>query len=142
MFTFKRRFSNRYKHYYTHRNEGTLRTKRDDQPADAELGREKILKNINKFTETTSTDMDAFFAEMMQDSSYRKLAESEKAKLASAYAVLEAWQNAGLSQQELATKSGVPKTTIARIERGNNTSIETLTKIANALGKQVKVSIV
>ena len=134
--------SNRYKHYYTHRNEGTLRTKRDDQPADAELGREKILKNIKKFTETTSTDMDAFFAEMMQDSSYRKLAESEKAKLASAYAVLEARQNAGLSQQELANKSGVPKTTIARIEQGNNTSIETLTKIANALGKQVKVSIV
>jgi len=100
------------------------------------------LKNIKKFTETTSTDMDAFFAEMMQDSSYRKLAESEKAKLASAYAVLEARQNAGLSQQELANKSGVPKTTIARIEQGNNTSIETLTKIANALGKQVKVSIV
>lgn len=55
------------------------------------------MKNIKKFTETTSTDMDAFFAEMMQDSSYRKLAESEKAKLASAYAVLEARQNAGLS---------------------------------------------
>ena len=86
--------------------------------------------------------MDAFFAEMMQDSSYRKLAESEKAEQASAYAVLEARQNAGLSQQELANKSGVPKTTIARIEQGNNTSIETLTKIANALGKQVKVSIV
>ena len=100
------------------------------------------MKNIKKFTETTSTDMDAFFAEMMQDSSYRKLAESEKAKLAGAYAVLEARQNAGLSQQELANKSGVPKTTIARIEQGNNTSIETLTKIANALGKQVKVSIV
>lgn len=100
------------------------------------------MKNIKKFTETTSTDMDAFFAEMMQDSSYRKLAESEKAKLASAYAVLEARQNAGLSQQELANKSGVPKTTIARIEQGNNTSIETLTKIANALGKQVRVSIV
>ena len=98
--------------------------------------------DLKRFTEATSTDMDAFFAEMMQDSSYRKLAESEKAKLASAYAVLEARRNAGLSQQELANKSGVPKTTIARIERGNNTSIETLTKIANALGKQVKVSIV
>ena len=97
------------------------------------------MKNIKKFTETTSTDMDAFFAEMMQD---RKPADSEKAKLASAYAVLEARQNAGLSQPELANKSGVPKTTIARIEQGNNTSIETLTKIANALGKQVKVSIV
>ncbi|KFC34037.1 XRE family transcriptional regulator [Lacticaseibacillus rhamnosus] len=100
------------------------------------------MKNMKKFTETTSTDMDAFFAEMMQDSSYRKLAKSEKAKLASAYAVLEARQNAGLSQQELANKSGVPKTTIARIERGSNTSIETLAKIASALGKQVRVSIV
>ncbi|NVO89425.1 helix-turn-helix transcriptional regulator [Lactobacillus rhamnosus] len=100
------------------------------------------MKNIKKFTETTSTDMDTFFAEMMQDSSYRKLTESEKAKLASAYAVLEAREDAGLSQRELTNESGVPKTTIARIEQGNNTSIETLTKIANALGKQVKVSIV
>lgn len=98
--------------------------------------------DLKRFTEATSTDMDAFFAKTMQDSSYSKLVKSEKAKLASAYAVLEARQNAGLSQQELANKSGVPKTTIARIERGSNTSIETLTKIANALGKQVRVSIV
>ena len=34
--------------------------------------------DLKRFTEATSTDMDAFFAEMMQDSSYSKLAKSEK----------------------------------------------------------------
>ncbi|MGI5872656.1 MAG: helix-turn-helix transcriptional regulator, partial [Bacillota bacterium] len=47
----------------------------------------------------------------------------------------------GLSQQKLADKSGVPKTTIVRIENGNNTSIDTLTKLANALGRPLNLTI-
>ncbi|QVI34041.1 transcriptional regulator [Lacticaseibacillus chiayiensis] len=100
------------------------------------------MKDLKKYTESVSTDMDDFFKEMLQDANYRKMVTAEKSKLASADALLEAREDAGLSQQALANKSGVPKTTIARIERGNNTSIETLTKLANALGKHVIVSIV
>ena len=44
----------------------------------------------------------------------------------------------GLTQRELAERSGVPQSTIARIERGYNTSIDTLSKIAFALNKRVK----
>jgi DNA-binding XRE family transcriptional regulator len=100
-----------------------------------------IMKDLKGYTESVSTDMDAFFAEMMQDSNYRKMVNTEKSKLVSADAVLEAREAAGLSQQGLADASGVPKTTIARIERGNNTSIETLTKIANALGKKINLTL-
>lgn len=99
-------------------------------------------KDLNDYTEAVTVDMDAFIAEMMQDSSHRKVINAEKAKLASAIAVLEAREAAGLSQQALADQAGLPQTTIARIERGNNTSIETLTKIANALGKTVSVSLI
>lgn len=95
------------------------------------------MKNLEKYTQDVTDDMDCFFAEMMQGSSYRNGVSAEKNKLASAAAVLEARESAGLSQQGLAAKSGVPKSTIARIEKGNNTSIETLTKIANALDTKI-----
>ena len=58
------------------------------------------------------------------------------------YRKLRARENAGLSQRELAERSGVPQSTIARIERGYNTSIDTLSKIAFALNKRVKISFI
>ncbi|KRK46849.1 transcriptional regulator [Secundilactobacillus kimchicus JCM 15530] len=86
-------------------------------------------------------DLDAYFAEMMKASSYREAYNEEKNKMASAMALLEAREEAGLSQQKLADKSGVPKTTIVRIENGHNTSIDTLTKLANALGRPLNLTI-
>ena len=61
----------------------------------------------------------------------------EKAKLENAVAVLKAREAAGLAK-----KSGVPQSTIARIEKGANTSLSTMCKIAFALDKQVKISLV
>ena len=47
-----------------------------------------------------------------------------------------------LTQRDLAEKSGVSQSTIARIEKGANTSLTTMCKIAFALDKQVKISLV
>ena len=66
----------------------------------------------------------------------------EKAKLENAVAVLKAREAAGLTQRDLAKKSGVPQSTIARIEKGANTSLSTMCKIAPALDKQVKISLI
>ena len=63
-------------------------------------------------------------------------------RLESAVALLKAREDAGLTQRELAKRVDVPQSTIARIERGNNTSVDTLSKIANALGKKLKVEFV
>lgn len=100
------------------------------------------MNDLKQYTKRHTDDLDTFFKEKMQDPNYRAGFETEKTKLASAAAILEAREAAGLSQQKLADQSGVPKTTIARIEKGNNTSIETLTKIANALGKTVTVALI
>lgn len=99
-----------------------------------------MTKDLHEFTMENTGDLDAYFDEMMKDSSYREYYNSEKNKMASAIALLSAREEAGLSQAKLAEKSGVPKTTIVRIENGNNTSIETLSKLADALGKQLTVS--
>jgi len=66
---------------------------------------------------------------------------TEKAILESALTVAHARQSAGLSQRQLAKISHVPQSTIARIECGCNTGIETINKLALALGKKLTISI-
>lgn len=83
-----------------------------------------------------------FFKEKMKDTEFKAEYEAEKAKLASAVALMKARESAGLTQRELAELAAVPQSTIARIERGDNTSFETLSKLASALGKTLTVSLV
>ena len=48
----------------------------------------------------------------------------------------------GLTQSELAEKSGVPQETISRIERGrSNPTLGTLEKLVRAMGVEINVSI-
>ena len=84
---------------------------------------------------------DDFLQEELKNDDFRAGYLAEKAILESALAVYNARQKAGLSQRELADLSHVPQSTIARIERGNNTSIETMSKIAYALNQKLTISI-
>lgn len=52
---------------------------------------------------------------------------------------MKAREDAGLTQAELAEKDGVPQSTVARIERGSSTSTRTLQKLAQAMGKTMKI---
>lgn len=81
-----------------------------------------------------------YLNQQLQEPEFRKDFENETTKLESALAVTHVRKEAGLTQRELSSASKVPQSTIARIERGDNTSIDTLTKIANALGKRLNVS--
>ncbi|HFD0831438.1 TPA: helix-turn-helix domain-containing protein [Enterococcus faecium] len=82
---------------------------------------------------------DDYLTKRMENPEFKASFEAENAKLNSALALMEAREAAGLTQRELAELASVPQSTVARIERGNNTSFDTLSKIANALGKQLKV---
>jgi transcriptional regulator with XRE-family HTH domain len=62
--------------------------------------------------------------------------------LNSAVAVRNEREAYGWTQHDLAERSGLglPQSTIARVENGANTSMDTISKIANAFGKSLKIS--
>lgn len=81
-----------------------------------------------------------YLKDQLKKPAFKQEFDNETTKLESAIALTKVRKEYGLSQRELAVAAKVPQSTIARIEKGSNTSIETLTKIANALGKQLTVS--
>ena len=83
---------------------------------------------------------DDYLNKQLKNSSFEKGEMPEPTKLESAVALTKIRKASGLSQRALASVSNVPQSTIARIEKGANTSIDTLTKIANALGKKLTIS--
>lgn len=64
---------------------------------------------------------------------------TEKERSASALALYYAREEAGLTQADLAERSGVSQSTIARIERGDNETFDKLAEIAHAMGKTIRI---
>lgn len=89
---------------------------------------------------TDNVNFKDYLNQQLQDPQFKQEFENETTKLESTIAVTHVRKEAGLTQRELANVSKVPQSTIARIETGANTSVDTLTKIANALGKKLTVS--
>lgn len=80
--------------------------------------------------------------EQMDDPEFATVFEAEIERLNAAVAVSRAREEARLTQEQLAERSGVSRVTINRIERGKlNPSMKTLSRLARAMGKQVRVSI-
>ncbi|WP_242325453.1 helix-turn-helix domain-containing protein [Faecalibaculum rodentium] len=83
-----------------------------------------------------TTNFNEYFADQLKDPEFHQQFIEEKAILDSALAISEARHQAGLSQRQLSDRAGIPQSTIARVERGKNTSLATISKIASALGKR------
>ena len=80
--------------------------------------------------------------EQMDDPEFATVFEAEIERLNAAVAVSRAREEARLTQEQLAERSGVSRVTINRIERGKlYPSMKTLSRLARAMGKQVRVSI-
>ena len=57
--------------------------------------------------------------------------------------MIDARVSAGLTQSELAKKTGIAQADISRIENGNgNPSIKTLKRLAEGMGKYLKIEFV
>ncbi|WP_037284309.1 helix-turn-helix domain-containing protein [Saccharibacillus sacchari] len=66
---------------------------------------------------------------------------TEDTRLKAAVALMKLREEKGLSQRELAEKTGKPQSTIARIENGSmNVSVKLLDEIAAAMDKELTIS--
>ena len=98
-------------------------------------------KNLKGNRKMKTIKFNDFLNEQLSDNSFNEGYQAEQAILESALAVANARSKAGLTQRQLSELSHVPQSTIARIERGHNTSIETMSKLAVALKQELKISI-
>ncbi|GKT04561.1 helix-turn-helix domain-containing protein [Furfurilactobacillus entadae] len=101
------------------------------------LGQEVILMEKD---DSLMVAIDDMLTDDLNNSDFEKGVKTEKNKLISAVVVRQERLAYGWTQAELATKAGVPQATIARVEGGHNTSLDTLSKIANAFGKSLQIT--
>lgn len=73
----------------------------------------------------------------------KNIIESEKKYYQLVISLKEKRESLGLTQEKLAKISNVPRTTITKVESGSrNATLETLMKIAQALGSSVELRLV
>jgi len=90
---------------------------------------------------TKNIKFEDFLNNELKDPDFRAGFEEENNRLASSVAIHQARENMGWTQNELAKHADVPRSTVARTENGHNVSIDTLTKLASAMGKTLKIEI-
>jgi len=82
----------------------------------------------------------AHLEEKMKNPKFRKAFEEEKHLLELGLAIIEAREQRGLSQSELAQKSRVTQQQLSKIENGTNCNMLTFIKISSALGLNLTLS--
>lgn len=89
------------------------------------------------------TNYEKYFAEQMQNEEFRKEYVALEPEFAIIQAIIDARQETGLTQRELSERTGIAQSDISKLENGNaNPSIRTLKRLAEAMGKQLKISFV
>ncbi len=89
------------------------------------------------------TNFDDFLAEQMRDDEFRKEYEALEPEFTIMQAVIDARNSEGLTQKELSLRSRIAQGDISKMENGNaNPSVRTLQRLANAMGKTLKIEFV
>ena len=98
------------------------------------------MKNINKNKYIADFDFDKYLKERFKDPVFKKHYDYYGKQLEIAYQILQLRKKKHISQAQLAKKIGTKQSNVARIESGQqNLSIDTLEKIAGALGSDLKI---
>lgn len=85
-------------------------------------------------------DFDEVLKKDLKDPVFKKYYDEHGKQLEIAYQILQLRKKKKISQAQLAKKIGTKQSNIARIESGQqNLSVETLDKIAGALGYELKI---
>jgi len=98
------------------------------------------MKNINKNKYIADFDFDEYLKERIKDPVFKRHYDYYGKQLEIAYQILKLRKKRKISQAQLAKKIGTKQSNIARMEAGQqNFSIDTLEKIAEALGYELNI---
>jgi len=90
-----------------------------------------------------SDSFERILDKQLKNEEFRKEWESLAPEYAIIKAIIEARTSQGLTQKELSIRSGIAQGDISKIENGNaNPSVKTLKRLANAMGKTLKIEFV
>ena len=78
--------------------------------------------------------------EEMKNANFKKIYEEEKHLLELGLLIIEAREQKGLTQKELAQKSQVTQQQLSKIENGVNCNMLTFIKVSSALGLDLTLS--
>ena len=89
------------------------------------------------------SDLQELTNELMQDSDFKKEYEALQPEMNITRAILDARIRAGMTQMELAEKSGISQADICRLEKGTrNPSIALLKRLAEAMDSTLRIEFV
>jgi len=89
------------------------------------------------------TNFDDFLKEQLKDPEFRAEYEALEPEFAIVLAISEARRNTGLTQTQLAAKTGINQSDISKIERGEaNPSLNTLKRLATGMNMRLKLEFV
>ncbi len=88
-------------------------------------------------------DFQEYLDKQLKNKEFRKEYEELEPEYIIMKAMIEARREEGLTQKDLSERSGITQADISRLENGNaNPSIRTLQRLANAMGKTLKIEFV
>ena len=89
------------------------------------------------------TNYDEYFAEQMKNEELRREYEALEPEFAIIQALIDARTAEGLTQKELSQRTGIAQSDISKLENGNaNPSVRTLQRLAEGMGKKLKIEFV
>ena len=89
------------------------------------------------------TNYKDFLNEQLQNEDFKKEYDELDAEFSIIQAMLDARKAAGLTQKDLAARTGIAQADISKLENGNaNPSLRTLQRLADGMGMKLKIEFV
>lgn len=88
-------------------------------------------------------DFDKFLKEQLKDPEFRAEWDALEPEFAIVQAMIDAREEAGMTQQKLSKVTGIAQADISKLESGNgNPTLRTLQRLAAGMGKRLRIEFV
>ena len=89
------------------------------------------------------SDFEKYLAERMKDTAFKAEYDALEPEFSIIQAMIDARKASGMTQQQLAEKTGIAQADISKLENGSaNPSLRTLRRLAAGMGMQLKLEFV